>query len=214
MALFLDAFTTERFALICVNLMLHVFHLQLLLYVAPHNGDMAPKIGRIELNCLLIVGNFMDASLSLLSFAVIFCRDSLFLTGFLCIMTIAMRSMNRYRGAMPNWLASTHNAMTSVGLYKLLLLNGAPAASVTSSSGNQIEKIEQQDDSDGAVLVEMKKSETAYANTESLWPTIAHFIDRILFIVFVLVYLALLLVWLPKSVTIEDAKNALGIETK
>lgn len=170
-----------------------------------------------ELYCFLIVVDFTlklpppPPSLS----AVVFGRDSLFMTGFLAIMTILLRAMNRYRGDMPNWLTSLHNTLSNAQIYRFLLVNGAPAASVTSSSGNQIEKIEQQQpDDDGAVLVEMRKSETAYSSTESLWPTIALFIDRIVLIVFVCAYLALILTWLPSEVSRKDAMQALGIEDK
>lgn len=56
-ALMLDVFSTERFVLICVNILVHLLHLQTLMYSAPHNGDTAPRIGtkrrRFELlfNC-------------------------------------------------------------------------------------------------------------------------------------------------------------------
>lgn len=116
---------------------------------------------------------------------------------------------------MPNWLTSVHNSLANASVYRVLLMTGAPAANCTSSSGNQIEKVEQQqDDSDGAVLVEMKKSETAYSNTQSLWPTIALFIDRILFVTFVIAYLTLILLWLPTNFTVHDAKEELGVEDK
>lgn len=127
-------------------------------------------------------------------------------------MTIMLRSMNRYRGVMPNWLTNCHNSLSNASIYRVLLMNGAPAASVASSSGNQIEKIEQQEDNDGAVLVEMRKSEMSYSNSESLWPTIALFIDRILFVSFFFAYLALILLWVPRSYSKEDAMTALEVK--
>lgn len=114
---------------------------------------------------------------------------------------------------MPNWLTSCHNALSNASVYRVLLMNGAPAASVSSTSGNQIEKVDQQqDDSDGAVLVEMRKSETAYSNTESLWPTLALFVDRILLVTFCCAYFALIMVWLPSKYTKEDAMEYLGVD--
>lgn len=147
---------------------------------------------------------------------VTFARDSLFLTGFLAVFTILLRSMNRYRGVMPNWLTSCHNALSNASVYRVLLINGAPAANVSSTSGNQIEKVDQpQDqDSDGAVLVEIRKSETSYSNTESLWPTIAMFIDRIILVAFCCAYFALILLWVPDKYTREDAMEELGVEDK
>lgn len=44
-ALFLDLFSTERFVMITVNILVHFFLLQSLLHNAPSNGDTAPKIG-------------------------------------------------------------------------------------------------------------------------------------------------------------------------
>lgn len=114
---------------------------------------------------------------------------------------------------MPNWLTTTHNALSNASIYRVLVMNGAPAASVTSSSGNRIERIEEQQEEDGAVLVEMKKTETAYSNTESLWPTIALLVDRLLLIIFFCAYLALILAWLPSQFTRQDAMEKLGIDT-
>lgn len=32
--------------MIVMNLLVHILHMQLLIYNVPHNGDTAPKIGR------------------------------------------------------------------------------------------------------------------------------------------------------------------------
>lgn len=126
-------------------------------------------------------------------------------------MTILLRSLNRHRGEMPNWLTTCHNKLSDASIYRVLLMNGAPAATVT-SAGNQIEKIEQADD-DGAVLVEMKKSETTYASSQSLWPTIALFVDRVLCVAYIIAYTALIFVWLPKTYTKQDAMIDMGLDT-
>lgn len=45
--------------MLCVNLLAQIMHMQLLMWLVPHNGDTAPKIGKWASNDSLIVENFI-----------------------------------------------------------------------------------------------------------------------------------------------------------
>lgn len=131
---------------------------------------------------------------------VLFFRDTLVITTILLLNTVIARAISRYQTPAPIWIDTTTTLITT---------NIVGGFFVSKNLNENI--LDPEATEDDASLVETKSTQSKFNAT---WRAFAKIIDRILFVIFLIVYIIMLLTLIPESYAAISNLETPEIETK